>query len=88
MDSIVTPWEVKGTVDYDKIIKEFGVSKIDEKLLGRITKHAKVPHHFLRRNIFFAHRDLNWILDEFEKGNKFFLYTGRSPSGQIGRAHV
>ena len=88
MDSIVTPWEVKGTVDYDKIIKEFGVSKIDEKLLGRITKHAKVPHHFLRRNIFFAHRDLNWILDEFEKGNKFFLYTGRSPSGPVHIGHL
>ena len=28
-DYVVTPWEVKGDVDYDKLIKEFGVSKID-----------------------------------------------------------
>jgi hypothetical protein len=27
----VTPWDVSGKVDYDKLIREFGVSKIDEK---------------------------------------------------------
>ena len=42
----------------------------------------------LRRNIFFAHRDLKWLLDEYEKGNKFFLYTGRSPSGPIHLGHL
>ena len=37
--SIVTPWEVSGDIDYDKLIKEFGTEKIDEKLLKRIKKH-------------------------------------------------
>ena len=89
---IVTPWEVKGNIDYDKIIKEFGVSKIDDKLLVRIEKHAKAKgmelHHFLRRGIFFAHRDMKFILDEYEKGNKFFLYTGRAPSGHTHIGHL
>ena len=42
----------------------------------------------LRRGIFFAHRDLNWLLDEYEKGNKFFLYTGRAPSGHVHLGHL
>ncbi len=84
----VTPWEVKGNIDYDKLIKEFGVSKIDDRLLDRIEKHTGELHHLLRRNIFFAHRDLKFILDEYEKGNKFFLYTGRGPSGDTHLGHI
>ncbi|MDD3150890.1 MAG: tryptophan--tRNA ligase [Candidatus Gastranaerophilales bacterium] len=85
---MVTPWEVSGNVDYDRLVKEFGVSKIDEKLLERIRKHAGELHFMLRRKIFFAHRDLKWLLDEYDKGNKFFLYTGRSPSGPVHLGHL
>lgn len=87
---IVTPWEVKGEgeIDYAKLIKDFGTSRIDDALLERIKKHAGDLHHFLRRGIFFSHRDLNLILDEYEKGNKFFLYTGRAPSGKIHLGHL
>ena len=86
--SRVTPWEVEGKIDYDKLISEFGISKIDDKLLKRIEKHTKQVHLMLRRGIFFAHRDLNWILDHYEKGNKFFLYTGCGPSGPIHLGHL
>ena len=88
MTHIVTPWEVKGNIDYDKLIQEFGVSKIDQKVLNRIQKHTGELHPFLRRGVFFAHRDLNFILDEYEKGNKFFLYTGRAPSGNTHLGHL
>ncbi|MFH1333673.1 MAG: tryptophan--tRNA ligase [archaeon] len=84
----ITPWEVKGNIDYSKIIKEFGVSEIDNNLLARIKKITKDDHHFLRRGIFFAHRDLQFVLDQYEKGDKFFLYTGRAPSGQIHLGHL
>ena len=84
----VTPYEVSGEVDYDKLIKEFGVTKIDDKLLTRIKKHAGEVHYMLKRNVFFSHRDMNWLLDEYEKGNKFFLYTGRGPSGKIQIGHL
>jgi len=84
----VTPWEVKGDIDYDKLIKEFGVSKIIDKHLELIKKYTDELHHFLRRGIFFAHRDLKFILDEYEKGNKFFLYTGRAPSGKVHIGHM
>lgn len=37
-------------------------------------------HHFLRRGIFFSHRDLHQILARYEQKKPFFLYTGRGPS--------
>jgi len=84
----VNPWEVKGEVDYDKLIKEFGVEKIDENILSRIKKRSKDLPLQLRRKVFFAHRDINWLFDEYEKGNKFFLYTGRGPSGPVHIGHL
>ncbi|MEM5829440.1 MAG: tryptophan--tRNA ligase [Candidatus Aenigmatarchaeota archaeon] len=85
---VVTPWEVRGKIDYERLVKQFGITPIDKKLLERIEKHTKELHHFLRRKIFFAHRDVNWILDEYEKGNEFFLYTGRAPSGPVHMGHL
>src|SRR3989338_3305693 len=85
---IVTPWEVKGNVDYEKLIKDFGTEAVDDKLLKRIEKHTGELHHFLKRKIFFSHRDLNKVLDEYEKGNKFYLYTGRAPSGPVHLGHM
>ena len=84
----VTPWEVEGKIDYNKLVKEFGTQKISSNLLKRIEKHAKELHFLLRRGIFFSHRDLDFILDEYEKGNKFFLYTGRGPSGEVHIGHL
>lgn len=84
----ITPYEAKGEIDYDKLIKKFGVEKLNDKLLERIKKHTNELHFMLRRKVFFAHRDLNWLLDEYEKGNKFFLYTGRAPSGKIHLGHL
>jgi tryptophanyl-tRNA synthetase len=84
----VTPWEVRGEVDYDKLIEKFGTQKIDAKLLERIKKHTGTLHPYLRRGIFFSHRDLDWILNEYDKGNKFFLYTGRAPSGPVHMGHI
>jgi tryptophanyl-tRNA synthetase len=85
---VVTPWEVKGKVDYDKLVRRFGTRLIDEDLLKRMEKHAGDLHMFLRRGIFFSHRDFDWILDMYEKGEKFYLYTGRGPSGYTHVGHL
>jgi tryptophanyl-tRNA synthetase len=87
-DFVVTPWEVRGEIDYDKLIRDFGTKKITPQLLKRIEKHTGTLHHHLRRNIFFSHRDLDWVLNEYERGNKFFLYTGRAPSGPVHMGHL
>jgi tryptophanyl-tRNA synthetase len=51
---VVTPWEVSGDIDYGKLIKEFGVSKINEDTLDRIQHFTKDLHFMLRRKIFFC----------------------------------
>ena len=87
---VVTPWDVQGSVsadgkqlaiDYDKLVDQFGTRRVDGALLARferLTGHR--PHVFLRRGMFFSHRDLDKILDRYEQGKPFFLYTGRGPS--------
>ncbi|RNF09256.1 putative tryptophanyl-tRNA synthetase [Trypanosoma rangeli] len=81
--AVVTPWTVEGDVDYDKLIKEFGSYPIDAALLERLERVlGKKPHHFLRRGIFFSHRDMNLLLDVYEAGQPFYLYTGRGPSSE------
>ncbi len=87
-DFRIDPWAVEGKVDYDKAVKNFGISYIDNALMERIKKHTGELHYLLSRNIYFAHRDLNWILDEYEKGNKFYIYTGIAPSGSMTLAHL
>lgn len=84
-EDVVDPWNVasgsdKG-IDYEKLIKRFGSSKIDAALIERFEKVTGKPaHHFLKRGIFFSHRDLHTILTLHEQGKPFFLYTGRGPS--------
>jgi len=85
---IVTPWHVEGDIDYDKLIKKFGTQKITPELLEKIKKMTNEDHFMLRRGIFFSHREMNRILEDYEKGNEFFLYTGRGPSGHTHIGHL
>jgi tryptophanyl-tRNA synthetase len=56
-ESVVTPWEVKGVVDYNKLIEQFGVTKIDQGLIDRFERLTGKPaHHWLKRGLFFSHR--------------------------------
>ena len=87
-EMVVTPWEVRGKIDYERLINEFGTQPITEKLLQRIVKHTGKLHLQLRRRLFFSHRDLDIILDLYEKGVKFVLYTGRGPSGPVHIGHL
>lgn len=84
-EDIVDPWTVTSKsdsgVDYDKLIKRFGSSHIDDALIQRLETVARKPvHPLIRRGIFFSHRDLHTLLNMVETGKKFYLYTGRGPS--------
>eukprot|EP00759_Apiculatamorpha_spiralis_P018507 PhF_6_TR24837/c0_g1_i2/m.34253/K01867/WARS, trpS; tryptophanyl-tRNA synthetase len=82
-DFVVTPWEVEGKVDYEKVIRDFGSERISADVIARLERLTKrKAHHFIRRGIFFSHRDLNMILDMYENGKPFYLYTGRGPSSE------
>ena len=83
---VITPWDVaagaSGEIDYAKLIRDFGSEEITDAQLQRIQRLTgnKPVHHWLRRKLFFSHRDLDLILDLVEQRRPFYLYTGRGPS--------
>jgi len=85
-DMHVDAWEVKGKIDYGKLINQFGSTEITKDLLARIERltvgrgNVSCMHPWLRRGIFFSHRDMEAILKQVEGGKPFYLYTGRGPS--------
>ena len=85
--SKITPWEVEGEIIYENIVREFGLKLIDEKLKEKLRAYTKDLHVLIRRNFYFAHRDLDIVLDSYEKEG-FFLYTGRGPSGPMHIGHL
>ncbi|KIH86569.1 tryptophanyl-tRNA synthetase [Sporothrix brasiliensis 5110] len=98
-DQDINPWSVQGgvdengevvAIDYAALSKKWSTSLIDEALLERferVTGHK--PHRWLRRGLFFSHRDFDRILTRYEHGDPFFLYTGRGPStGSLHLGHT
>ncbi|KAK8190326.1 tryptophanyl-tRNA synthetase [Phyllosticta capitalensis] len=86
----INPWDVAAATDengnvlafdYEAVSRKWNTKLIDEALLERFecVTGAK-PHRWLRRGLFFSHRDLDLILNYYEQGRPFFLYTGRGPS--------
>ncbi|MFW6286278.1 MAG: tryptophan--tRNA ligase [Nanoarchaeota archaeon] len=90
--SKVNPWSVEGEVDYDKLIKEFGVEYLSSNIKDKIKKIAKDKnlgyHMFLKRELFFAHRDFDKAIKSYMRGEPIFLYTGRSPGGSMHIGHL
>ncbi|EJW03266.1 tryptophan-tRNA ligase [Edhazardia aedis USNM 41457] len=91
-DQIVNPWRVKATgsgdktesLNYIKVIEQFGCQYITKEIVEKLKLCTNIPvHHFITRNIVFAHRDFEKILDMVLKNSgNFYLYTGRGPSSQ------
>lgn len=85
-EAIVNAFEVVGKVDYKNLVENFGSKLIDAELLSRFEAltvgRGTVPylHRFLRRGLFFSHRDLHKICDCLELKKPLYLYTGRGPS--------
>ncbi len=83
-ESVVNPWEVSGDIDYNKLVKEFGVSIIPDNL----KKEFKNLHPLLRRSIYFAHRDFDKWIENHKKGKKVSIITGRGPSEKMHLGHL
>ncbi len=92
VEQVVTPWDTKcgdEGFNYDKLINQFGCQKLTPELLERFEKvTGHVPHFWMKRGIFFAHRQLDEILDDHEKGIPIFLYTGRGPTSDMHVGHA
>jgi tryptophanyl-tRNA synthetase len=80
----VTPWEVSGEIDYLKLVKEFGTNLIPEKLKAKFSK----LHPLLKRGIYFSHRDFDKWIENYEKGRRVSVITGRGPSEKMHIGHL
>ncbi|MDE1848796.1 MAG: tryptophan--tRNA ligase [Nanoarchaeota archaeon] len=80
----ITPWEVSGDLDYEKLIKDFGVAKISGELRGSIG----VSNPLIKREIYFAHRDADKWLSDAKKKKRVSILTGRGPSEKMHLGHL
>ncbi|MAG79228.1 tryptophan--tRNA ligase [Candidatus Pacearchaeota archaeon] len=78
----VTPWEVKGDINYNKLIKEFGISELKE--LPKIFNENLL----FRRKIIFAHRDIQRIIEAIKNKKPFVMMTGLMPTGKFHIGHM
>src|SRR3989338_8640888 len=82
--SVLTPWEVSGDVDYDKLVKEFGTSLISDKIKNKLDK----CHPLIRRGLYYSHRDFDKWLEAHEKKKRVSVITGRGPSEKMHLGHL
>ena len=90
-DILVTPWEVHGDLEdnnYVKLIEKFGTQSLSIELIEKIKKLTGEVHPLIKSQYFFSHRDLDWVLNKYENGESFYLYTGRGPSGFVHIGHI
>ncbi|MBI4019068.1 MAG: tryptophan--tRNA ligase [Candidatus Aenigmarchaeota archaeon] len=81
MTSKVTPWEVPAKIDYEKLVKEFGL-EFFSALPVQFSKNM-----LFRRKIVFAHRDFARVASAVENRQPFVMMTGLMPSGKFHFGH-
>ncbi len=79
----VTPWEVKGEVDYDRLIREFGISPMPDNLPKVFQDNL-----LFRRRIVFSQRNFEKIIEAIKNKKKFVMMTGLMPSGKFHFGHA
>ncbi|XWV25840.1 tryptophanil tRNA synthetase [Tupanvirus soda lake] len=73
----------KTKFNYDILVDQFGLNLIDTTLLSKLENISKGQiHHYIRRNIFYAHQDFDKILEAKATGKEVYIYTGRGPSAE------
>src|SRR3990167_7192063 len=81
MTQKVTPWEVKGKIDYQKLMREFGLKPL-EGLPAEFQSQV-----LFRRGLIFDHRDFGRIVDAVVNKKPFVMMTGLMPSGKFHFGH-
>ncbi len=78
----VTPWEVSQDINYDKLIKDFGLTPMKD-LPNIFNKNL-----LFRRKKIYAHRDFPKILDAIKNKKPFVMMTGLMPTGKFHIGHA
>jgi tryptophanyl-tRNA synthetase len=78
----VTPWDVVGDIDYNKLIKDFGLTPFDD-----IPEEFKKSILFRRKKIF-THRDMGRIIDVIKNKKPYVMMTGLMPTGKFHLGHM
>lgn len=81
----VTPYAVKGEVDYDKLLDQFGADRLTDE---QIADFPQPVHPLVRRKVFYAERDVRPFLIAATVGESHSIVTGRGPSGPMHLGHV
>jgi tryptophanyl-tRNA synthetase len=76
----IDPWGSSQSTDYSRIIEQFGLSSMSNVKLND-------PSRLHRRDIVFAHRELDVVLEAKRKGDPFGVLTGLMPSGMMHLGH-
>src|SRR5919197_2122681 len=69
-------------------MEQFGTQAITQTIIDKVKRFTGDVHPMLKLQYFFSHRDFDQILDKYENGEKFYLYTGRGPSGMVHMGHL
>lgn len=77
----VTPWEVVGKIDYDKLIKDFGVEPLQ-------SFPKEFDHVLFRRGFVYAGRDFARIADCIKQKKPFAMMSGLMPTGKFHLGHL
>ncbi|MBI2564984.1 tryptophan--tRNA ligase [Candidatus Woesearchaeota archaeon] len=82
MNEKIDPWKSIEIKDYDKVMHQFGIEKIDAVL-------QKLPekHRYFERKIVFGHKSLQTVIDAVVKKKPFVMVTGLMPSGRFHLGH-
>jgi len=80
--NVFNPWEVTGDIDYQKLVRDFGVQELDN-----------LPEQFqnnvlFRRKVVFAHRSFGQIVDAIQNKKPFVMMTGLMPTGKFHIGHM
>ncbi len=82
-NSVVNPWEVKGEIDYNRLMKEFGITPMQSNFPKQFNDNL-----LFRRKIVYGNRDFDKILNAVKNKQKFVMMTGLMPSGKFHFGHA
>lgn len=74
------PWSSFEVKDYSKIMKNFGVSKLQSRKLP-------TPHHYFSRKIIFGEKSMAPVYKAIATKKPFVMMTGLMPSGKFHFGH-